>query len=81
MYHAQFPDRRMLNHRIFQWLHRQVLETDLFHVSRRRAVQSPSLEESILNAVADRPKSSTRAMSHHLSGSNRTVCIVFNENR
>ncbi|GFX49809.1 hypothetical protein TNCV_3073621 [Trichonephila clavipes] len=26
MYHAQFPDRRMPDHRIFQWLHLQQLE-------------------------------------------------------
>ncbi|GFU66128.1 hypothetical protein TNCV_2858011 [Trichonephila clavipes] len=53
MYHAQF------SHRIFQWLYRQLHETLSFHVTRhdagvRRAVRSPSLEESTWNVVADR---------------------------
>ncbi|GFW29213.1 hypothetical protein TNCV_4132872 [Trichonephila clavipes] len=53
-------------------LHRQLRETCSFHVTRydagrRRAVPSPSLEEDILNVVADRPESSTRAVAHHLS--------------
>ncbi|GFV78183.1 hypothetical protein TNCV_1036511 [Trichonephila clavipes] len=34
--------------------------------SRRRAVRNPSLEESILNVVADTPKSSTRAVAEVL---------------
>ncbi|GFU88705.1 uncharacterized protein TNCV_4443821 [Trichonephila clavipes] len=58
MYYAQFPDRRMPDHRIFQRLHRKLRETRSFHVSRhdagqQRSVRSPSLEESILNIVAD----------------------------
>ncbi|GFV57671.1 hypothetical protein TNCV_2158631 [Trichonephila clavipes] len=62
MYYLQFPDQRMPDHRIFQWLHRQLRETRSFHVtihdaSRRRAVRSPRIEESILNVVADRPES------------------------
>ncbi|GFX00335.1 uncharacterized protein TNCV_1273291 [Trichonephila clavipes] len=60
MYHAQFPDQRMPDHRIFQRLHRQLRETGLFYVTRydagrRRAVHNPSLEESILNVLVDRP--------------------------
>ncbi|GFU41989.1 hypothetical protein TNCV_4676871 [Trichonephila clavipes] len=63
----------MLDHRIFQRLHRQLRETRSFHVprhdaGRRRTVPSPSLEESILNAVADRPESSTRAVDYPASG-------------
>ncbi|GFV69753.1 hypothetical protein TNCV_1349061 [Trichonephila clavipes] len=59
MYHAQFPDRRMPDYRMFQWLHRQLNETRSFHVTRhaadqRRAIRSPSLKESIMNAVTDR---------------------------
>ena len=34
MYHAQFHDRRMPNHRIFQRLHRQLSETGKFHLTR-----------------------------------------------
>ncbi|GFY02471.1 hypothetical protein TNCV_3503521 [Trichonephila clavipes] len=30
MYRTQFPDRRMPNHRIFQWLHRPLRKTRLF---------------------------------------------------
>ncbi|GFU75613.1 hypothetical protein TNCV_2863281 [Trichonephila clavipes] len=61
MYQAQFPDRRMPDHRVFQWLHRQLRETHTFQdirhgPGRRRAVRSPSLQESILNTVADRPE-------------------------
>ncbi|GFV42051.1 uncharacterized protein TNCV_1569181 [Trichonephila clavipes] len=61
----------MLDYTDFQRLHRQLRETSSFHVSRhhagrRRAVRSPSLEESILNVVADRPESSTRAVAHVL---------------
>ncbi|GFT92862.1 hypothetical protein TNCV_740311 [Trichonephila clavipes] len=64
MYHAQFLDRRMPDHRIFQRLHRRLRETRSFHVTRcdvgrRTAARSPSLEESILNVVADRPVSKT----------------------
>ncbi|GFS73170.1 uncharacterized protein TNCV_687201 [Trichonephila clavipes] len=61
MFHAQFPDRRMPDQRIFQRLHRQLCETRSFDVTRhdagrRRAVRRPRLEESILNVVADRPE-------------------------
>ncbi|GFT01368.1 uncharacterized protein TNCV_3214991 [Trichonephila clavipes] len=73
MYHAQFPDLRMPDHRIFQWLHRQLHETHLFYVTRHEACQlravvecSPSLEKSILSIVADRPESKTRAVVHHV---------------
>ncbi|GFW30616.1 hypothetical protein TNCV_455541 [Trichonephila clavipes] len=57
MYHPQFPDRRMSKQRIFQRLLRQLREVRSFHVTRhddgrRRAVRSPSLEESISNVVA-----------------------------
>ncbi|GFV61949.1 hypothetical protein TNCV_4107531 [Trichonephila clavipes] len=41
-----------------------------------QAVHSPSLEESILNTVADRPESSTRAVAHHVSVCHQTVCRV-----
>ncbi|GFX50980.1 hypothetical protein TNCV_2733311 [Trichonephila clavipes] len=34
MYHAQFSDRQMPDHRIFQWLHPQLRETRPFHVAR-----------------------------------------------
>ncbi|GFX64925.1 hypothetical protein TNCV_450631 [Trichonephila clavipes] len=74
--------RRMPDHRIFQWLHLQVHETLSFHATRRvRAVRSLSLEESILNVVADRLESSTKATAHHLSVSHYSVCRVLNENR
>ncbi|GFT29043.1 uncharacterized protein TNCV_3586921 [Trichonephila clavipes] len=70
MCRMHFPDRRMPDHRIFQWLHRQLRETRSFHVSRhdadrRRAVSSPSLVESMLNVVADRPESTTTAVTHY----------------
>ncbi|GFX12107.1 uncharacterized protein TNCV_2998901 [Trichonephila clavipes] len=82
MYHVQFPDRLMPDHSIFQRLHRHFWETRSFHVTRhdasqRRAVRNPSQEESILNFVADRHKSSTRALAHHLSLSHQTVCRVL----
>ncbi|GFU58719.1 hypothetical protein TNCV_932631 [Trichonephila clavipes] len=38
-----------------------------------RAVRSPSLEESILNVVAVRPESSTRAVAYHVCVSHQTV--------
>ncbi|GFV55782.1 DUF4817 domain-containing protein [Trichonephila clavipes] len=68
----QFPDRRIMDHRIFQRLHHLLRGTRSFHVTRhdlgrRRAVKSQSMEESILNVVADRPKSSTRAVAHQVS--------------
>ncbi|GFT46051.1 hypothetical protein TNCV_3475661 [Trichonephila clavipes] len=70
MYHAQFSNQRMLDHIIFLVLHRQLCETHSFHVTmhhagRQRAVPSPSLEESILNILADRFESSTRAVAYH----------------
>ncbi|GFX72907.1 uncharacterized protein TNCV_1698041 [Trichonephila clavipes] len=86
MYHSQFPDRRMSDHRIFQRLHPQLCETRSFLVTRhdagrQRAVCSPILEKSILNIVAVRPESSTRAVAHHVNASHPTVCRVLNENR
>ncbi|GFX95751.1 hypothetical protein TNCV_4886771 [Trichonephila clavipes] len=68
------------------WLHLQLRGTRSFHITRhdagrRRAVRSPSLEGSILNVVADRRESITRAVAHHLSVSYQTVCRVLNENR
>ncbi|GFU45796.1 hypothetical protein TNCV_4210941 [Trichonephila clavipes] len=38
MYRKQFPDRRMLDHRIFLQLHRQISETRTFHITRRDAM-------------------------------------------
>ena len=69
MHHAQFPDLRMLDHRIFQLLHRQLNETGSIHVAgyedgRQIAVLSPSLVECILNIVIDKPKSSTKVVIH-----------------
>ncbi|GFW24072.1 hypothetical protein TNCV_4951161 [Trichonephila clavipes] len=84
-YHEQFPNRRILNHRMFQGLHRQLRETHSFHVTRhdadrRSAVRSPSLAERILNIEADRPESSTSVVAHHVSVSHQTVCGMLNEN-
>ncbi|GFU42945.1 hypothetical protein TNCV_3140991 [Trichonephila clavipes] len=54
MYHVQFPDRRLPDHRIFQWLlHCQLRKLRSFHVTRHDARRR--LKESILNVVADRP--------------------------
>ncbi|GFX20930.1 uncharacterized protein TNCV_79851 [Trichonephila clavipes] len=69
MYHAQFHDQQMPDHRVFQRLHRQLRETSTFHVTRhaadrRSAVRRPTLEEIILNVVSDRPESSTRSVAH-----------------
>ncbi|GFT56469.1 DUF4817 domain-containing protein [Trichonephila clavipes] len=81
MHHTQFSDRRMPDHIIFQWLHRQLLETRSFHVTRhdagrRRHVCSPTLEERILNVGSDRPESSTRAFAHYVSVSHQPFCNV-----
>ena len=38
---------------------------------------SPNLEESILNIVADRPKSSTRAAAYKVGVSYQIVCLMF----
>ncbi|GFW47128.1 hypothetical protein TNCV_55811 [Trichonephila clavipes] len=59
----------MPDHRTFQGLYRQLREICSFHVTRhnacqRRDVRNQSLEGSILNVVAVRPESSTRA--HHV---------------
>ncbi|GFY12562.1 hypothetical protein TNCV_2447531 [Trichonephila clavipes] len=61
--------------------HRLYIETRLFHVTRhdagqRKAVVNSSLEESFLNFVADRQKSSTRYVTHHISVHHQTVCSV-----
>ncbi|GFX91183.1 DUF4817 domain-containing protein [Trichonephila clavipes] len=85
MHHAQFSDRRMPDHRIFQRLQRQLHETRSFHVTRhdagrRRHVRSSNLDESILNVVANRPESSTKVVAHHVSVSHQSVCRVLNEN-
>ena len=84
-HHAQFSDWRMPDHRIFQWLHYQLSETGSFYLTRheaseQRTVHSPSLEESILNTVANRPKFSARAVVHQVSVSHQTICRVINEN-
>ncbi|GFW75053.1 DUF4817 domain-containing protein [Trichonephila clavipes] len=86
MHHAQVPDRRMPDHTIFLRVFRQLREKRSFHITRhdagrRRTVSSPSLEESILNVVADRPESSTRAVAHYVRVSHQIVCRVLNENR
>ncbi|GFV40448.1 hypothetical protein TNCV_4494051 [Trichonephila clavipes] len=85
MYCPQFADRRMPDHRVYQRLHRQLREIPSFHVirhdtGRRRAVRSPSLEESILNVVPDSAESNARAVAHHVSVNHQTVCRVINEN-
>ncbi|GFT89249.1 uncharacterized protein TNCV_4385621 [Trichonephila clavipes] len=66
MYHVQFPDRRMPNHKIFQLLQRSHLQRLSFYVTkydagRRRPVRSPRLEESVLNVLADRPEFGTKS--------------------
>ncbi|GFX42888.1 hypothetical protein TNCV_5072521 [Trichonephila clavipes] len=68
--------------KFFQRLHRQLCETLSFyvtrhHASRRGTVHSPSLEESILIVVPDRPESSTRFVTHHVSVIRQTVCRVL----
>ncbi|GFV56597.1 transposable element Tcb1 transposase [Trichonephila clavipes] len=67
--------------RIFQRLHRRLRETHSFYVNRRdagrrRTVRSPSLVESILNVVSDRPELSTRSVAHDTSVSHQTLCSV-----
>ncbi|GFU85987.1 hypothetical protein TNCV_3069891 [Trichonephila clavipes] len=76
----QFPDQRMPCHRIFQLLHSQLREIRSFHFTRydadrRRAVRSPSLEESILNVAAG--KQARRCLLRKCEA----VCRVLNENR
>ncbi|GFS54524.1 uncharacterized protein TNCV_1742771 [Trichonephila clavipes] len=77
MYHAQFPDRRMPDHRTFQRLHRQLREIRSFHATRhdagrRKAVRSPNLERSTLNVGAGKPESSARAVALHVSVNSQT---------
>ncbi|GFW75141.1 hypothetical protein TNCV_448461 [Trichonephila clavipes] len=72
MYYAQSSDCRMPNRIIFQRLHCKLRKTRSFHVTRhdagrRRAVPSPSLEESILNVGAVKPEPSTRAVAYYIS--------------
>ncbi|GFS86369.1 hypothetical protein TNCV_1681231 [Trichonephila clavipes] len=74
----------MLDHRVFLRFHHLFRETRSFHVTRddadrRKAVRSPGLK-GLLNPMEDRPESSTRAFSHHVSMSNQTICTVLNEN-
>ncbi|GFX23808.1 hypothetical protein TNCV_1788391 [Trichonephila clavipes] len=64
--------------RIFQLLHRQLRETRSFHVTRhdagrQKAASSPSQDERILDVVAVRPESSTRAAPHHVSESHLSI--------
>ena len=40
---------------------------------------NPSLEEIILNIVADRPESSTRAVAHRVDVGHQTDCRVLNK--
>ncbi|GFW77295.1 transposable element Tcb1 transposase [Trichonephila clavipes] len=47
----------------------------------RIAVRNPRVEESTLNVVAERSKSSTRAVAHYVSVSRQTTCRFLNENR
>ncbi|GFT06103.1 hypothetical protein TNCV_1595241 [Trichonephila clavipes] len=69
MYHALFPVLRTSDHGIVQRSHRQLRETRSQCIAkhnaiRRRAVRSPSQEESILIVVPDRPMSGTRDVVH-----------------
>ncbi|GFY08495.1 hypothetical protein TNCV_4970221 [Trichonephila clavipes] len=77
MYHAQFPDRRMPDHRIVQRLHRQLRETRSFHFTkhdtiRRREIPNPSLGESTLNVMADRPKYKSSCLTRKGKSSDRS---------
>ncbi|GFX16390.1 hypothetical protein TNCV_32641 [Trichonephila clavipes] len=71
MYHAQFLDRRMPDHRIFQRFHRQLQKlirstsSDMMLIDEELAARSPSLEKSILNVVYDKIQSSTRDVAHY----------------
>ncbi|GFS57346.1 uncharacterized protein TNCV_492081 [Trichonephila clavipes] len=84
IYHAQFPDRRMPDHRIFQWLVHQLVKqvrTTRYDAGQRKVVRSPSLEGSTLNVMADRPESNTSVVVHPLSVSHQTVCTVLKGHR
>ncbi|GFS98565.1 hypothetical protein TNCV_2986991 [Trichonephila clavipes] len=43
MYHSQFPDRRMSDHRIFQRSHRQLCETRSLYLIRHDADDNEKL--------------------------------------
>ncbi|GFU66470.1 uncharacterized protein TNCV_3807131 [Trichonephila clavipes] len=63
-------DECRIKHRISQRLHLQLRETRFFHDTRhddgrRRAVRNSSLEESILNVVADRVKNKSCCSSRN----------------
>lgn len=68
MYYQKFPNRWMLDHRIFSTIVFQLCETGW-----RTAILSSSFEESLDRVqlfvnqdVADRPESSTRAVAHNV---------------
>ncbi|GFV36407.1 hypothetical protein TNCV_2234541 [Trichonephila clavipes] len=59
----------LMGHRIFQGLHGHLRDRRSFHLTRhdedrRKVTRGPSLEESILNVVDNRPESSKRDVVH-----------------
>ncbi|GFV40696.1 hypothetical protein TNCV_5054761 [Trichonephila clavipes] len=46
MYCAQYPDRRIADHIIFQWLDHQLRETRSFHVTRHTVGQQRQCTQS-----------------------------------
>lgn len=86
MYQEQFLHRQMQNHRTFQRLHCHLLERGSFHVTRNEAglkdlYAVQSLEEIILNFVANRPESCSRAVAHNVGLNQQIVWREVNENQ
>lgn len=84
LYAAKYPLRRQPYHQTFANIHRRLRETGNLRTTRPdagrpRRVRTPDTEEEVLNAVADHPRTSVRAVAHDVGVSSSSVWRTLHE--
>ena len=84
MYAAQFPLRRQPHYSTFVAIHRRLRESGRFRptrfdAGRPRVTRTPLSEEEVLEAVANNPRTSTRAIGNELGISHASVWRTLHE--
>lgn len=84
LYQGRFTNRSIPNHKILEWLHRQLCENGSFIVStdgrgRSNTERQPHVEEIILKLVDDTFHTSIRAIACRVHISQPSACRMLNK--